>query len=165
MAMGGLGVSLAGFAGLLAALTPHSAQPSPITNWRITHIVVWSFQTAFTGFGVVAVYALVHNVSTTARIASAVAALLMASRGFNSTRPGAVWPNEKERTQVRWVGAAVTVVFLGNVVLGNVGFLHVIMLLLLLSPASVFQAAVREFYDERYRGTTADVTLPREDPP
>jgi hypothetical protein len=46
MAMGGVGVSLAGFAGLVAALTPQSAQPSPITKWRITHIVVWSFQMA-----------------------------------------------------------------------------------------------------------------------
>jgi hypothetical protein len=165
MAMGGVGVSLAGFAGLVAALTPQSAQPSPITKWRITHIVVWSFQTAFIGFGVVAVYALVHNVSTTARIVSGVAALVMASRGFNSTRPGPVWPIERERTQVRWMAAAVTVILVGNVALGNVGFLHVIMLLLLLSPASVFQAAVREFYDERYRGTTADVAFPHEEAP
>ena len=42
MAMGGLGVSLAGFAGLIAALTPKKAAASPVTKWRITQIVVWS---------------------------------------------------------------------------------------------------------------------------
>ena len=165
MAVGGLGVSLAGFAGLVAALTPQSAHPSPITKWRITHIVVWGFQTGFIGFGVVAVYAIVQEVSTTARIVSGVAAFLMALRGLTSTRSGPAWPVEKERTQVRWMAAATTVVVLGNVVLGDVGFLHAIMLLLLLSPASVFQTAVREFYDERYPAINPDVALPRNDAP
>ena len=112
-----------------------------------------------------AIYALIQDVSSTASIASGLATLLMASRGFKSTRPGPAWPVEKERIQVRWMAAAATIVVFGNVMFGNVGFLHVIMLLLLLSPASVFQAAVREFYDERYRGITNGAAHRRADAP
>jgi hypothetical protein len=39
MAMGGLGVSLAGFAGLIAALTPEQSKDSAVARWRIGHIV------------------------------------------------------------------------------------------------------------------------------
>lgn len=64
MSMGGLGLSLAGFAGLIAALTPSEAAVSAVTKWRITHIVVWGLQLTFIGFGVVAVNAIVEDAST-----------------------------------------------------------------------------------------------------
>ena len=76
MSMGGLGMSLAGFGGIVAALTPKKAAASPVTKWRITHIVVWGLQLTIIGFGVVAVYAVVEDVAMTARIVSGAAVLI-----------------------------------------------------------------------------------------
>src|SRR5688572_28585962 len=92
MAMGGLGVSLAGFAGLIAALTPDQLEGSAVARWRISHIVVWRLHLTFLGFGVVAIFAVVGSASTTARLASGLAAVLLAVREGLSTRRGPAWP-------------------------------------------------------------------------
>jgi hypothetical protein len=124
-----------------------------VTKWRITHIVVWGLQLTFIGFGVVAVYSIVEDASTTARIASGTAAVIHVLRGLHSTRPGPAWPRENERKIALWFTAALTLVLAGNVVVGSVGYLHAIMLVLFTGPASVFATAVREIYDDRYRQT------------
>jgi hypothetical protein len=52
MAMGGLGVSLAGFAGLLAALHhPDAGSPQDVYRWRIRETVISAFQLAFLAIG------------------------------------------------------------------------------------------------------------------
>ncbi|HSL12240.1 MAG TPA: hypothetical protein VLA82_13090 [Actinomycetota bacterium] len=144
MAIGGLGVSLAGFAGLIAALTPEQQRSSAVARWRISRVVVWGLHVTLVGFGVVAVYALLEDASQTARVASAVAALLLAVRTWRSTRPGPAWPNERDRraTMALWIFEAAFA--LGNVAVGSVGYLHVIMLVLLAEPAAVFVSAVQE---------------------
>lgn len=150
MALGGLGVSLAGFAGLIAALTPKKAAASPVTKWRITHIVVWSLQLTFIGLGVVALYAIIEDATTTARVASGLAALIHVSR-FRANRPGPAWPRENERRAAQWFTAVITLALAGNILVGSVGYLHAIMIVLLLGPASIFATGVREIFDDAFR--------------
>lgn len=144
MSLGGLGVSLAGFAGLVAALTPVGLEGSATTKWRIRRIVVWGLQLTFLGFGVIAIYSGVEDPSDTARIASLLAAGIDAHRGWRSTRPGPVWTDEKQRR--RWMAGSVVAVpaLAVNVIIGSVFYLNMIMLYMLLAPTMIFVAAIRD---------------------
>jgi hypothetical protein len=144
MAIGGLGVSLAGFAGLIAALTPEQQRNSAIARWRIGRVVAWGLHVTLLGFGVIAIHALLENPAQTARIASGVAALVLAIRSWRSTRPSPAWPDEGQRRAVIALWTFEVVFALGNVFLGNVGYLHVIMLVFLAEPAAVFVAAIQD---------------------
>jgi len=150
MSMGGLGMSLAGFGGLVAALTPKKLAASPITKWRITHIVIWGIQLTIIGFGVIAVYSIVEDAAMTARIASAAVAVIHVLR-FRSMRPGPAFRTETERKRSIWFNVVLILVFVGNVILGRVGYMHVIMLILFAGPASIFAAGIKEIFDDAYR--------------
>src|SRR4029077_15770764 len=74
MAFGGLGVSLAGFAGLISALDRRPAAHSALVAWRIRNIVFLGFSLTFVGFGTVALYAVTGaDLPLTVRIASLLA--------------------------------------------------------------------------------------------
>ena len=150
MSMGGLGMSLAGFGGLVAALTPKKAAASPVTKWRITHIVVWGLQLTIIGFGVVAVYSITQDAGLTARIISGAAVFLHILRVREGTHSPA-FRNELERKGARWASAAIIVFLAVNVVLGSVGYLHLVMLVMFAGPASIFSAGIREIFDDAYR--------------
>lgn len=152
MSLGGLGVSLAGFAGLVAALTSADLERSVTTKWRIRRIVVWGLQLTFLGFGVIAIYSGVQDPSHTARIASLLAAGIDAHRGWRSTRPGPVWTDETERR--RWIAGSFVAVpaVAANVIIGSVFYLNLIMLYMLLAPTLIFVAAIRDIS----RGAAAD---------
>jgi hypothetical protein len=144
MAIGGLGVSLAGFAGLIAALTPEQHRNSAVARWRIGRVVVWGLHATILGFGIVALFALLGNETLTARVASGVAALIFAIRSWRSSRPGLAWPDEPSRRYVMALWAFELAVVLGNVFVGSVGYLHAIMIVFLAEPAAVFIAAVMD---------------------
>ena len=155
MAIGGLGVSLAGFAGLIAALTPEQQRNSPIARWRIGRVVVWGLHVTLVGFGVVAIFSLLEDETQTARVASGLAALLLAVRSWRSSRPGPAWPEDGWRRSTLALWSFEVLFVLGNVVVGSVGYLHVIMLVFLAEPAAVFVAAVQD--------ATSGSTAPRPD--
>jgi hypothetical protein len=144
MAMGGLGVSLAGFAGLIAALTPEQQRTSAVARWRIGRVVVWGFHLTFLGFGVIAIYAFLEDVPSTVRVASGFAALLLSIREWRSTRPGPAWPDERQRRFQVGFAIVSTLALLANVVVASLGYLHLIMLGMLMAPTSVFISAVRD---------------------
>ena len=144
MAIGGLGVSLAGFAGLIAALSPEQQRDSAIARWRIGRVVAWGLHVTLLGFSVVAIYALLEDEAMTARIASGLAALLLSVRSWRSSRPGPAWPVDSQRRATIALWSFEVVFVLGNVVVGSVGYLHVIMLLFLAEPAAVFVAAIQD---------------------
>jgi len=151
MSMGGLGMSLAGFGGLVAALTPKKAAASPVTKWRITHIVIWGLQLTMIGFGVVAVYAVVEDVTLTARIISGAAVFIHLLRLREAMTPGPAYRNDTERRRAVW-GTIFLIVFLsGNVFLGGVGYLHIIMLVMFGGPAGIFASGIKEIFDDAYR--------------
>lgn len=54
MAMAGLGVSFAGFAGLIATSAPEEERDSPVWWWRITSVVRTGLLLTFLGFGIIA---------------------------------------------------------------------------------------------------------------
>ena len=155
MAIGGIGVSLAGFAGLIAALAPEQHRNSAVARWRISRVVVWGLHVTLLGFGVVAIFALLEDETQTARVASGFAALIFSIRSWRSSRPSPAWPNERDRRFVIALWAFELVIVLGNVVVGSVGYMHVIMLVFLAEPAAVFIAAIQE--------ATTDPTASRPD--
>lgn len=144
MAVGGLGVSLAGFAGLIAALAPEQQRHSSVAQWRISRVVAWGLHVTLLGFGVIAIYSLLEDAALTARVASGLGALIMAVRTWRSSRPSAAWPDDRQRRSTMALWAVQVAFVLGNVVVGSVGYLHVIMLVFLSEPAAVFVAAIQD---------------------
>ncbi len=153
MSMGGLGMSLAGFGGIVAALTPKKAAASPVTKWRITHIVIWGLQLTITGFGVIAVYSIVEDAAATARIVSGWTVAIHILRLRGPMKGGSAYRTDLERMQSLWGGIAITVFLSVNVVLGGVGYLHVIMLVMFAGPAGIFATGIKEIFDDAYRET------------
>jgi hypothetical protein len=143
MAIGGLGVSLAGFAGLISALDRRPVH-SPVGPYRITGIVFLGFSLTIAGFGTVAAYTITaENLALTVRVGT----LLLAAplvRGYLQARPGPSWPRERER----WISIAglsvLAVVTLGNLIFASLGYLQLLMLTGLIGPVGIFYNTVRD---------------------
>src|SRR4026208_666462 len=93
MAVGGLGVTLAGFAGLIAAL---QGREGPVAAWRIRNVVSQGFGVTATTFATVAFYGITQDVSLTVRLASVVLVALRAA-AWREYRPSAAWRDERQR--------------------------------------------------------------------
>ena len=142
MAMGGLGVSLAGFAGLFTALRrPDEELNLDVYRWRIRHIVVSAFQLSFVAFGVVVFYEATGDVELTSRLFSGIAAAIFAV-GAALQKPGPGWPNEPDRKAARVATLVWAAVIAGNVVVGVEWYLMAVMLILFLAPVLTFVRAV-----------------------
>ncbi|HKB28914.1 MAG TPA: hypothetical protein VKC59_07820 [Candidatus Limnocylindrales bacterium] len=145
MAIAGLGVSLAGFGGIIAALDRRPAANSPVAAWRIRNIAFTGFSLTFTGFGTVALYAVTSgDLTITVRAAS----LLLAAADllwlrFETAR-GPAWTSEGQRRVAIATAVALTVATLSNVAYGASGFLQVLLLAHLGSPVSIFFNTVRD---------------------
>lgn len=144
MALGGLGVSLAGFAGLISALDRRPEGHTTITRWRIRNIVVGGFAATFIGFGIIAAYTVTRDEALTARVASLVITAFVIVRGYSEDRPGPAWPDERQRRYAIAGDGAFALVALGNVIVGSVGYLAFLMLGLLVAPVTSFVFAVRD---------------------
>jgi hypothetical protein len=144
LAVGALGLSLAGFAGLISALDQRPAAHSLVAAYRIRGIVFLGFSLTFAGFGTVALYSVTgEDLTMTARVASVFLALPHL-RGFLEARPGPVWPDERERRSAMGILLLLLAVTLGNVVVASVGYLQLLMLVGLIGPVSIFYNTVRE---------------------
>lgn len=144
MAFGGLGVTLAGFAGLIAALQGREGGHAPVAAWRIRNVVSWGFAITFAGFGTVGLYALTQDVSLTVRLATIGMVLLAAGLFRRATMPSAAWPDERRRRGAIFLWVAVSAAMLVNVILASVGLLQLLLLLMLTVPTSIFLNAVVE---------------------
>lgn len=142
MAMGGLGVSLAGFAGLFTALhRPDKELNLDVYRWRIRHIVVSSFQLSFVAFGVVVFYEATGDVAMTSRVFSGIAAAIFATSAALQ-KPGPAWPNETDRKAAMISTLVWAAVMAGNVIMGVEWYLMTVMLVLFLAPVLTFVRAV-----------------------
>ena len=75
MALGGLGVSLAGFAGLISALDRRPAAQSAVVASRIRTIVFLGFTLTFAAFGTIALYTVTGaDLTMTVRVATLILA-------------------------------------------------------------------------------------------
>ena len=143
MAFGGLGLSLAGFAGLIAALIPHPANPA-VAAYRIRTIVVLGFSLTFVGFGTVAVHTVTGDVTTAIRVGTALMAIPFGRGLLIDTRSGPMWPVESERRITLAIVLLLLAGTVGNIVVANVGYLLLLMLAGLLGPVTIFYNTIRD---------------------
>jgi len=144
MAFGGLGVSLAGFAGLISALDRSRAPDSAVAVYRVRGIVFLGFTLTLIGFGTVALYTLTgEDLTLTVRLSS-LALALMPVRGLVESRPGPAWPNEQERRVSIVVLLVLIAVTAGNIFVASVGYLELVMLLQLTGPMSIFYNTIKD---------------------
>jgi hypothetical protein len=144
MAVGGLGVTLAGFAGLIAALEGRDdVRRSAIAGWRIRHVVYQGFGVTFVAFVTVALYSVTHDVARTVQLGTVLAVLTVVAN-WRSLLPGPAWPDDRRRRVAIFARTIVCTVALLNVVLASVGFLQLLLLVLLSGPASTFILAVAD---------------------
>jgi hypothetical protein len=144
LAIGGLGVSLAGFAALIGALDRRDPDRGAIFGWRIRNIVISGFSVTFAGIGVPAVFTVTGDVGLTVRLLTLVLVTLRVVHVWQEFRPGPAWPDDRQRrffTAAEALGIAVT---LGNVVVGSVGYLQLMLLMALLTPVGIFLNAIRQ---------------------
>lgn len=148
MTFGGLGLSLAGFAGLIAALTRRPAKNVPLAAYRVRTIVFLGFSLTFVGFATVALYSLLApDIDNTIRAGSALMLIPFLRGLLIDTRPGPVWPNEGERRFSIGVIVIMLATTVTNIILANVGLLQVLMILGLIGPVSIFYATIRDATD------------------
>ncbi|HSM17560.1 MAG TPA: hypothetical protein VK845_11270 [Gemmatimonadales bacterium] len=145
MALGGLGVSLAGFAGLIAALDRAPGQRTPVAKWRIRNIVIIGFSVTVIGFSTVALYTATRsNLELTVRLASVGFVLGGLWWLWFESRPGPAWATERSRRTGQAFTVALMVTALGNVVYGGLGLLQFLLLWQLVNAASIFVNTVRD---------------------
>ena len=142
MAIGGLGVSLAGFAGLITALDRTAISGSPVAIHRISGIVFLSFAVTVAGFGIVVAYeATGHDLPLTIRIGTILLALPYV-RGFLQARPGPPRPDERQR----WTTIlSLVVLTLANLVFASLGYLEVLLMAGLVGPITIFYNTIRDY--------------------
>lgn len=145
MALGGLGVSLAGFAGLISALAPRRAAEAAVAAWRIRNIVIGGLRLTITGFATVALYtATDENLTMTVRLASGLLAVPFLFFFWSESRPGPEWPSETDRHWAMGLFLVLFVVTLVNVALGSLGYLQILFVLYLFDSLAIFFSAIRD---------------------
>lgn len=156
LAMGGVGLSLAGFAGLISALDQRPLARSPISAYRTVSIVFLGFSLTVAGFGIVAAYAITGgDLPLTIRIGT----VLLAApylRGFLQARPGPAWPRERER-YITIAGLSVlTAATLANLIFASLGYLALLTLAGLVGPVQIFYNSVRDASQGNVEAASAD---------
>ena len=145
MALGGLGVSLAGFVGIITALDRRVDARSPVSLWRVRNIVGAGFTLTIIGFGIVAVYAATgDNAALTIRIASAVAILLILVRLRAEFGRSPAWSNDRSRRIAIGMEALGAAGFAVTLVNGNVGLFQLLLIYQLGFPLSIFYNTIRD---------------------
>lgn len=140
MAIGGLGVTLAGFAGLIAAL---QGPEGPVAAWRIRNVVYTGFGVTFIGFVTVALFTVTQDLALTVRLGSIVILVLGAAR-WGEMRPSAAWPSERQRRGFIFSNLVFGIAVAVNIALASVGYLQLLLLFALGSPAGIFARAVED---------------------
>jgi hypothetical protein len=141
MAFGGVGLSLAGFAGLIATMRRGPANDA-VAAYRSRTIVFLGFSLTFVGFGTVAAYAITGDVTSSIRLGCVVMAISFLRGLLVDTRPGPVWPTEGPRRGSIAVLLVMLAVTLGNVAIASVPYLQGLMILGLIGPVSIFYATI-----------------------
>ena len=143
MAFGGLGVTLAGFAGLISALDRSPGARSPIAAYRVRNIVVLGFWLTFTGLGTVAIHGATGDQALAVQIGTAFLSIRFVRGLVSDARPGPAWPDEHERR----LGVVLLVLMfaacLPNLVVASPGYLQLLMLMGLFGPVTIFYNTIR----------------------
>lgn len=145
MALGGLGVSIAGFVGIITALDRRVDSRSEISMWRVRNIVRAGFTLTIIGFGIVAVYAVTgDNSDLTIRIAALFAIAVNALRVRSEFTPGAAWPDRRTWRVAVTLEAIGNVGFVASAITANVGLFQLLLIYQLGFPLSIFFFTIRD---------------------
>jgi hypothetical protein len=145
LAFGGLGLTLAGFAGLIATLTPQNPSTSLVTSYRVRTIVFLGLSLTFVGFGTVAVYGVTAaDVMTTARIGTLLMMIPFLRGLLVDSRPSLVWTDKRERRITVAIQLALMAAALANLVFASLAYLELLMLLGLIGPVTIFYNTIRD---------------------
>ena len=143
---GGLGVSLAGFAGLIHALDRSDDADNPVTKWRIRSIVLAGFSVAISGLAVWPLFRFTGDVAMTARLASAVLFLMYLQMSVRTLRPGPEWPDHTI-WRINLVLATLTLgAMLVNTIVGSVAFLELLFVVAVAQPMGTFIRAIHDLH-------------------
>jgi hypothetical protein len=145
LALSGLGLSLAGFAGIISALDRRGSARTPVSAWRIRSIVRGGFILMFAGPATVALYYGTNaNLDLTVRLSSLLLALVNLQTAAFHEGKGPEWPSERGRRVALAILAATIAANLGNVVVGSLAYLQLLFLVQISGPASIFLNTVRD---------------------
>jgi hypothetical protein len=144
LSMAGLGLSVAGFAGLVSAFRRRDEGWTRTELWRLRTIARLSFVLVFLALLVFPLYALSGDETAVIRVLSASIVLLylgeIIAPGFDRTNwPGRSW------LYSALVDALFALVSLVNLVAGQTGLLELALVLRLLHPVNLFLKVLRSF--------------------
>jgi len=157
MAIGGLGVSFAGFAGLITALDRRPDPNPAVAQWRIRNLVLDSLAITLVGFGVIGFYAITDgDLPLAIRLASAIGLTRWAYAASPKTMTGPAWEGV---TRAQWwlsmIGVSLSVAaWAASLYLGSLHFLEFMMFFSLLAPVSVFYSMISDVTDKGPSGGT-----------
>jgi hypothetical protein len=145
MALAGVGVSLAGFAGVIAALSRRPGAQSAVLAYRITNIVFLGLARAIAAYGTLVAFTISGDDAGVAVRVGTVLVLLPYLRGFRELRPGSAWPDERQRRMALVVLVVMILVTGVNVVIASLGYLELLLLAaLVIGPGLIFYNTIRD---------------------
>ena len=148
MALGGLGVSLAGFVGIITALDHREDHKSEVSRWRVRNIVRAGFTLTIIGFGTVAVYSVTGNdLDLTIRLVSGFTLVVNLMRGGSELKPGPAWPDRAQWRLAVFIELALMVGYAAAIVVPSVGLLQLLLIFQLGFPLSIFSFTIRDISD------------------
>lgn len=147
LTFGGLGISLAGFAGLIYLLDPNPNTDNAISRWRIRHIALSGLMIATAGLLVFPVYFLTDDVPLTVRLISVFGLLALAVATRRDLRPGPAWADEGRRKVNMGLASASAVLWLACIFTASVGLLMLSFVAWISAPIGTFANSILELED------------------
>lgn len=145
MALAAVGVSLAGFAGVIAALSRRPGEHSAIVAYRITNIVYLGLTRAVAAYGTLVAYTIADGDLAVAVRVGTVLVVLPYLRGFGELQRGPAWPNERQRRISLVILVGMILLTAANVVVANLGYLELLLLVaLVIGPGLIFYGTIRD---------------------
>ncbi len=137
-----VGLSIAGFGGLLAALDPRPWHDTPTASWRVKTVVSFGLRVTVVALGTVAVFTLSGDQSLTIRVGTAALFLVVGQVAWSAGRPGPAWDDEAQRRTWYRFNAVHLAAMLPNLFLASTGYLQLLFVWSLGLPFSIFLRTV-----------------------
>ncbi len=145
MALAGVGVSLAGFAGVIAALSRRPGEHSAVIAYRITNIVILGLTRALAAYGTLVAYTISGGDQAVAVRVGTVLLLLPDLRGYLVLRPGPAWSDERQRRFGLGLLTGMTLLTAANIIVASLGYLELLLLVaLVIGPGLIFYNTIRD---------------------
>ena len=142
LTLAGLGLSVAGFAGLITALRG-DGRWSRADLWRLRNIIGTSLMFVFVALLPVPIFRAVGDERLTISIMSAVVALIFTNGVIRAFREDPEWPGYARQAAIILVPQVALMLF--NVFLGSIALLMFGLLSVLLYPVQLFIRVIRDF--------------------